>query len=269
MHRPVIAWWVAVAATGAFQAGAQPDPTPTIAAYCARLVQCQTDADASDAPTIEGCVADQPDAPKAAEVNDDVCRDLVDVLLRHYECQTTLSCEALLDPAQAGCAATGTPLLELLLIRGAGACFDGRPPVNAPPGWTCAPHYYNGGVGDGCDCGCGVVDRDCENLGVVGCGEGGCTAAGCDFCYLEGDNVSCDDDPQPRPGPVPPTLPPPTPEGSCAAQPSGAALGICIAGLVLARRRSRRAHHIKTSCLRSSAATLERAPARGILGNER
>jgi hypothetical protein len=258
MDRLVIAWSVAVWALVAPRVDAQPEPTPTIAAYCAHVVQCQAEAGALDAPTLEACVAEQPGVEKAGGVDDDVCRDLVDVLLRHYECQTTLSCDALLDPAQSGCATTGTPLLELLLIRGAGACFDGRPPVNAPPGWTCAPHYYNGGAGDGCDCGCGVVDRDCENLGVVGCGEGGCTAEGCDFCYLGGDNVSCDDNPPPRPGPVPPTLPPTTPpEPSCAAQPSGV-LGVGLAGLTLVfRRRRRAADHLHTSCRRSGPATID------------
>ncbi len=44
------------------------------------------------------------------------------------------------------------------------------------PGWTCVPGYYN--AGDGCDCGCGIVDPDCADA----------TAASCDFC---GDPGAC------------------------------------------------------------------------------
>ncbi|MBM4282438.1 MAG: hypothetical protein FJ137_17350 [Deltaproteobacteria bacterium] len=222
-------------------AQAQGDVATTLTAFCTHEVECV----GGDA-TLQSCLDEQPDVEKAAGVDDDVCRGLADALLRHYQCQATLSCEALLGPAQDGCAATGAPLLDLLLTRGAGACFDGRPPVDAPPGWTCAAHYYNGGVADGCDCGCGVLDRDCENLGVVGCGDSGCTADGCEFCYQDGDNVSCDADPPPGPGPTPPRLPEPTaPASSCATGATGTTGGAGSVGVVLftvfLRRRRRRA----------------------------
>jgi hypothetical protein len=44
----------------------------------------------------------------------------------------------------------------------------------APTGWTCAPDQYDGGAGNGCDCGCGLVDPDCSLTGeaVDGCNIG-------------------------------------------------------------------------------------------------
>jgi hypothetical protein len=43
--------------------------------------------------------------------------------------------------------------------------------------WTCDPQRY--GTGDGCDCGCGVADPDCENKG---CSVYGCRDAACKRC---------------------------------------------------------------------------------------
>ena len=45
--------------------------------------------------------------------------------------------------------------------------FDTEPSV--PYAWTCGASYYN--AGDGCDCGCGTWDPDCENpsLPIFGC----------------------------------------------------------------------------------------------------
>lgn len=45
----------------------------------------------------------------------------------------------------------------------------------APKAWTCAPAKFNGGKGNGCDCGCGAVDPDCELMPsetVTGCKVG-------------------------------------------------------------------------------------------------
>lgn len=42
-------------------------------------------------------------------------------------------------------------------------------PGSPPPGWTCDPAYYDAGIDpwsgahDGCDCGCGVWDPDCDD----------------------------------------------------------------------------------------------------------
>jgi hypothetical protein len=205
----------------AFPAWGDADIEPTLTAYCAHRVECR-----GQNITLATCLADLPDVERAAGVDDEGCDAFVALLLEHYQCQALLPCDELLDTAQPGCAITGARLLDALLTRGVGACFDGRPPVDPPVGWTCAAHYYNGGVGDGCDCGCGAIDRDCEQLGVVGCGEGGCTAAGCDFCYLDGDNVSCggEDTTSPPPQRVPDPTPDPVAQpASCAA----ANLGTC------------------------------------------
>lgn len=56
--------------------------------------------------------------------------------------------------------------------------------------WTCDPHRYD--TGDGCDCGCGVADPDCNN---TGCKEYGCRDAACKRCtdtnYTSGASVGC------------------------------------------------------------------------------
>jgi hypothetical protein len=234
--------FVVVVASVAVPCAAQQGPTPqdieaTLTAYCEHRVTCDTDL------TSEACLADQPDVEKAAGVDDPGCADLVALLLAHYECQTALTCEALLDPTQGGCAATSTPLLDMLLTHGVSACFEGRPPVDPPAGWTCAPSYYNSGAVNDCDCGCGVLDRDCETAGVVGCGDGGCYAAGCDYCYADGDNVACDDG---TPAPSPKPTPTPSPDvttPSCAMLDGGAgvfallALAVRRQRMLLARRR--------------------------------
>jgi hypothetical protein len=56
-------------------------------------------------------------------------------------------------------------------------CFVAHPSGGGPPGWTCSGEYY--GTGDGCDCGCGIIDPDCTDG----------TLASCDYCDLPG---SCD-----------------------------------------------------------------------------
>ena len=53
-------------------------------------------------------------------------------------------------------------------------CFYAEPSGGGPPGWTCRAEYY--GTGDGCDCGCGVIDLDCADG----------TVASCDYCALSG-----------------------------------------------------------------------------------
>jgi len=50
--------------------------------------------------------------------------------------------------------------------------------VSVPPEWTCDPLFY--GALDGCDCGCGVYDPDCDfGQEVLNCGAG-------DSCALDG-----------------------------------------------------------------------------------
>jgi hypothetical protein len=43
-----------------------------------------------------------------------------------------------------------------------------------PVEWTCNPNYY--GAGDGCDCGCGIIDPDCLDA----------TVGSCQFCNVQG-----------------------------------------------------------------------------------
>ena len=42
--------------------------------------------------------------------------------------------------------------------------------AEAEQAWTCDPRYY--GAGDGCDCGCGVMDSDCANNSASSCQYG-------------------------------------------------------------------------------------------------
>lgn len=78
--------------------------------------------------------------------------------------------------------------------EGAGSCGSGNCLVDIDPsdntqcplvitGWTCSPAWYD--AGDGCDCGCGLVDPDCADADVSSCvscdrpgscGTGGCPA---------------------------------------------------------------------------------------------
>ncbi len=72
-------------------------------------------------------------------------------------------------------------------VEGGGGGGGNQPPA----GWTCLASFYD--AGDGCDCGCGVVDPDCT----------GTTATWCDYCTscADGDcanvdpfdNSQCDD----------------------------------------------------------------------------
>jgi hypothetical protein len=71
-----------------------------------------------------------------------------------------------------------------------GSCMeDGRCTTGPPDGWTCAPRSW--GAGDGCQCGCGAWDPDCDGAGgdaVEGCATGsGCRADGaCEVPIPEG-----------------------------------------------------------------------------------
>ena len=79
------------------------------------------------------------------------------------------------DPGYAQCT---TPLCNANECR---TCHDstGRrvPCADALAAWTCDPQRY--AAADGCDCGCGVADPDCEDQG---CSDHGCRAAACRRC---------------------------------------------------------------------------------------
>jgi len=73
--------------------------------------------------------------------------------------------------------------------------------INLPPppaGWTCYPEYY--GQDDGCDCGCGVIDPDCNGIPYGGAceaciGDGNCSdSSSCNGIDPE-DNSQCDNTP--------------------------------------------------------------------------
>ncbi|HEX7478644.1 MAG TPA: hypothetical protein VF331_12610 [Polyangiales bacterium] len=62
------------------------------------------------------------------------------------------------------------------------------------PSWTCTPDFY--GTGDGCDCGCGVVDLDCASAAVTDCNYcdtgGGCgTSSTCPGNINTTNNALC------------------------------------------------------------------------------
>jgi hypothetical protein len=66
----------------------------------------------------------------------------------------------------------------------------------APPSWTCAPGYYNSGLANDCDCGCGAFDPDCADATVGSCDycddSGSCsTVAGCPGEIDATDNSTC------------------------------------------------------------------------------
>jgi hypothetical protein len=63
-----------------------------------------------------------------------------------------------------------------------------------PTPWTCDPGYY--GTDDGCDCGCGLSDPDCDDDGVAACDycndAGSCSATVCPGEIDPNDNAVCD-----------------------------------------------------------------------------
>ena len=65
-----------------------------------------------------------------------------------------------------------------------------------PDAWTCLGSYY--GSADGCDCGCGAYDPDCDDpsANLYGCGYGeSCSSDGtCEPCVPSCDGKHCGDD---------------------------------------------------------------------------
>jgi hypothetical protein len=56
-------------------------------------------------------------------------------------------------------------------------------------GWLCSVSYH--AASDGCDCGCGIDDPDCNGAGSSTPGLGS-TSAGCDYCHVGlGGDVDC------------------------------------------------------------------------------
>lgn len=66
-------------------------------------------------------------------------------------------------------------------------CRDADGQVVACAGWTCVVEKQGGS--DGCSCGCGLPDPECEG---VGCDERGCIAPACDTCRaVDGSAMGC------------------------------------------------------------------------------
>jgi len=82
-----------------------------------------------------------------------------------------------------------------------GACSGGECPgpidpknnavCKTPDGWTCLPFYYADGTS--CDCGCGIVDPDCESADRNNCNTcwNGCSDEGCPGPIDEKNNAIC------------------------------------------------------------------------------
>ena len=75
---------------------------------------------------------------------------------------------------------------------GAGGAGGSGGGGGAPTGWTCAPKFY----GDAhCDCGCGLVDKDCADATVDACefcdDSGSCSEAACPGSIDPNNNATC------------------------------------------------------------------------------
>jgi hypothetical protein len=59
--------------------------------------------------------------------------------------------------------------------------------------WTCSPNYLGGG--DGCDCGCGLIDPDCASAASGACAfcteSGSCAEAGSCADIAPANNGTC------------------------------------------------------------------------------
>jgi hypothetical protein len=89
-------------------------------------------------------------------------------------------CDCSCGAQDADCALPGASLYGC--PQGATACSGGTcvVPSGPPPGWFCAASHYD--ADDGCDCGCGAPDPDCQTPGAAlfGCPSGspGCSGSG-------------------------------------------------------------------------------------------
>jgi hypothetical protein len=71
---------------------------------------------------------------------------------------TPTECECTCGTIDPDCAGPANPIRDCIEGQtcGPGGC------EGVPSAWTCAPDQYAGGFGNGCDCGCGIVDPDCD-----------------------------------------------------------------------------------------------------------
>ncbi len=66
---------------------------------------------------------------------------------------------------------------------------DGGAPGDVPAEWGCDDSWY--GSGDGCDCGCGVVDADCSSANIDACSTNSCPNAADGFIPDSADPAQC------------------------------------------------------------------------------
>jgi hypothetical protein len=109
-----------------------------------------------------------------------------DQTVQFFQSQGTLDVNTDPTTGTLDIALTGVRLVEITIddmgasvpVEGGGCIdiVDGTVDNVTPEPWNCASDYF--GAGDGCDCGCGATDIDCEDMSL----------AVCDFCD---DNGSC------------------------------------------------------------------------------
>lgn len=212
-------------------------------AYCAQVATCNQSGSAG----LEGCLAGAPPLDTVARVDHADCRALLAGFRALYRCRAGLACPVLLDENFDACPRESRTVLDLL-ISDAHLCLRGRAPVQVPTTWTCNEFYYAGGAADGCDCGCGAIDPDCER--GSGCAESGCYEASCEYCYTNNMDLGCV-----APLPPVPDAGPPVVDAGVPAKPASSgcsaadaehlsgmiALWLAGAFFLLPRRRVRRA----------------------------
>ena len=162
----------------------------------------------------------------AADYGDGIC---------HCGCEAgDFDCDS---PTQATCEADGCrdgfvvdPTDTRYCIAGENPPVDGGP---APAEWVCDSTWF--GTGDGCDCGCGVLDSDCESDSISACSTNSCPNANDGFIPDVLDPTQCIPEDEADDG------------GTCrhtttgsGAGPTGLMLSVLL-GLALRRRRMRRA----------------------------
>jgi hypothetical protein len=129
-----------------------------------------------------------------------------------WECDGLVDCEADESdefPVNPNCAAfvcaDGTEIPDVYACDFELDCPDDsdEAPLNpacpvVPEEWLCAPEWYD--VGDGCDCGCGVIDPDCDDANETSClycYDPSCASDGseegtCDLeALVDNDNSQC------------------------------------------------------------------------------
>ncbi|MDI1431458.1 hypothetical protein [Polyangium sorediatum] len=158
-----------------------------LSALCERLVICQgLEQQACEAEGMAGIKA-------ALGVKHEVCDALIEADLAMYgclakveDCETFNTATQVADPPV--CAAEIAADVAQLSLGGF-ACYSGETPVPPPPEWTCNALRWNGS--DGCDCGCGAPDPDCDGAGSADPGTGVDNPA-CDACFgVDGKAQSC------------------------------------------------------------------------------